>query len=47
LDFEKIFDLVEYDLVQEMLRAKGFSDKWLAWVADMFNTATSLSCSIT
>jgi hypothetical protein len=24
-----------------MLKAKGFLDKWLAWVAELFNTATS------
>jgi hypothetical protein len=41
LDFEKAFDLVEHELVLEMLKAKGFPDKWLAWVAELFNTATS------
>jgi hypothetical protein len=40
LNFEKAFDLVEYDLVLEMLRAKGFPDKWLAWAVELFNTAT-------
>jgi hypothetical protein len=38
---KKAFDLVEHKLVLEMLRAKGFPDKWLAWVDNLFNTATS------
>jgi hypothetical protein len=27
--------------VLEMLRAKGFPDKWLAWVDILFSTSTS------
>jgi retron-type reverse transcriptase len=41
LDFEKAFDLVEHETVLEMLRAKGFPNKWVKWIEDMFNSATS------
>jgi retron-type reverse transcriptase len=44
LDFEKAFDLVEHELVLEMLKAKGSLDKWLAWVAELFNTALPQFC---
>lgn len=41
LDFEKTFDLIEHSLILEMLKAKGFSDKWLHWVLEIFGVATS------
>lgn len=41
LDFEKTFDLIEHSLILEMLKAKGFSDKWLHWVLELFGVSTS------
>jgi hypothetical protein len=41
LDFEKAFDLVEHSVVIAMLRAKGFLDRWIKWVQDLFCSATS------
>jgi hypothetical protein len=41
LDFEKAFDLVEFSIVLDMLRAKGFPDKWILWVESLMNSATT------
>jgi hypothetical protein len=41
LDFEKAFDLVEFSIVLDMLRAKGFPDKWIWWVESLLNSATT------
>jgi hypothetical protein len=41
LDFEKAFDLIEHSVVIAMLRAKGFPDRWIKWVQDLFCSATS------
>jgi hypothetical protein len=41
LDFEKAFYLIEHSLLLDMLRAKGFPDKWLLWITDLFGSATS------
>lgn len=41
LDFEKAFDLIEHSLSLDMLRAKGFPDKWLLWITDLIGSATS------
>jgi retron-type reverse transcriptase len=41
LDFEKAFDLVEFSIVLDMLRAKGFPDKWILWVDSLLNSATT------
>jgi hypothetical protein len=42
LDFDKAFDLVEFSIVLDMLRAKGFPDKWILWVESLLNSATTL-----
>lgn len=41
LDFEKAFDLIEHSLVLEMIRAKGFPDKWIKWIKELLSSATS------
>jgi hypothetical protein len=41
LDFEKAFDLVEFSIVLDMLRAKGFPAKWILWVESLMNSATT------
>jgi retron-type reverse transcriptase len=40
-DFEKAFDLVEFSIVLDMLKAKGFLDKWILWVESLLNSATT------
>jgi hypothetical protein len=32
LDFEKAFDTIEHEVIYEILRKKGFSKEWIAWV---------------
>lgn len=32
LDFEKAFDKVEHHLILDILKYKGFSDKWISWI---------------
>jgi hypothetical protein len=41
LDFEKAFDLIEHDIVFEMLKVKGFPDKWIKWVQDLLGSTTT------
>lgn len=42
LDFEKAFDKVEQPVILEMLRHKGFSQKWIHWI-DLILSSTSSS----
>jgi hypothetical protein len=32
IDFEKAYDKVKWDFLEEVMRGKGFSDKWIGWV---------------
>jgi Reverse transcriptase (RNA-dependent DNA polymerase) len=32
IDFEKIFDRVNWDFLLEILKGRGFSDKWITWI---------------
>ena len=32
LDFEKAFDSIEHEAILQILRHKGFNDKWISWV---------------
>jgi hypothetical protein len=32
LDFEKAFDVVENDVILQVLKNKGFLDKWISWI---------------
>jgi hypothetical protein len=32
LDFEKAYDKVNWDFLQQVLRMKGFSEKWCLWI---------------
>jgi hypothetical protein len=41
LYFEKAFDLVEHEIVFEMLKVKGFPDKWIRWVQDLLGSTTT------
>ena len=41
LDFEKAFDKMEHKAVLKIMQAKGFGDKWISWVQDLFSSATS------
>jgi hypothetical protein len=41
LDFEKAFNMVEHSVIIEMLKAKGFSQRWIFWITDILSSATS------
>lgn len=41
LDFEKAFEKVEHEAILQVLKAKGFGEKWIRWIKDILNSATS------
>jgi hypothetical protein len=41
LDFEKAFDLIEHSSILQILKRKGFDDRWIGWIANIFSSATS------
>jgi hypothetical protein len=41
LDFEKAFDKIEYEVIMQILRHKGFPEKWVKWVKDILSSGTS------
>jgi hypothetical protein len=41
LDFEKAFDKVEHQVILEMFRHKGFSDKWVNWIHLIISSCSS------
>ena len=41
LDFEKAFDKIEHKAMIEIMKKKGFGNKWIAWMNLIFNSRTS------
>jgi hypothetical protein len=41
LDFDKTFDMVEHQVILDVLRFKGFSEKWITWVKDILSSCSS------
>jgi hypothetical protein len=45
LDFEKVYDKVNWNFLQQTLRMKGFSDKWCHWI-DQFVSKGSVGVKV-
>lgn len=41
LDFEKAIDKVEHQVILDVLKYKGFSDKWIGWIKAILGSGTS------
>jgi hypothetical protein len=41
LDFEKAFDKVEHKVILQVMRHKGFGNKWIQWTKDILSSGTS------
>jgi hypothetical protein len=41
LNFEKAFDKIEHSTIIEILRARGFGDKWIKWAQLIMDSGTS------
>jgi hypothetical protein len=37
LDFEKVYDKVNLEFLQQTLRIKGFSEKWCHWISQIIS----------
>jgi hypothetical protein len=42
LDFEEAFDKIEHEVILEVMRHKGFSDKWISWIKTILSSGSSL-----
>jgi hypothetical protein len=41
LDFHKAFDSVNWDILQKILRCRGFSPNWCKWIQELLQTGKS------
>jgi retron-type reverse transcriptase len=41
LDFEMAFDMVEHEVILQVFRFKGFSDKWISWIRSILSSGSS------
>jgi hypothetical protein len=41
LHFEKTFDKLEHQVILEVIKAKGFSEKWTNWIHNILSTGNS------
>jgi retron-type reverse transcriptase len=41
LDFEKAIDKIEHQAMINIMKAKGFGEKWIKWMEDIFSSGTS------
>ena len=41
LDFEKAFDKLEHPVILQVLKHKGFSDRWIDWIGNILSSGSS------
>jgi retron-type reverse transcriptase len=41
LDFEKAFDKIEHSTIIDILKARGFGDKWIKWIEMILGSSSS------
>jgi hypothetical protein len=41
LDFENAFNKVEHEVIIQVLKHKGFPEKWVTWIKDILSSGTS------
>jgi hypothetical protein len=41
IDFEKAFDTSEHEAIIQVMRAKGFPEKFLSWVREILSSGSS------
>jgi hypothetical protein len=41
LDFENAFNKVEHEMIAQIMRHKGFPNKWIEWVKGILTSVTS------
>ena len=41
LDFAKVFDTVEHEAILQIMRFKGFNEKWIGWAKSVLTSGTS------
>src|ERR1044072_4129781 len=41
IDFEKAFDSIEHEAILEILKFKGFNEKWRSWVSELLASGSS------
>lgn len=41
IDFEKAYDKVNWSFLLELLRARGFSSRWIGWISNCLKTSIS------
>jgi retron-type reverse transcriptase len=41
LDFAKAFDTIEHEAILQVMKHKGFNDKWISWARIILTTGTS------
>jgi hypothetical protein len=41
LDFEKAFNKLEHQVILEVMRHKGFLEKWVGWIQNILSSGSS------
>nr|CAD1844395.1 unnamed protein product [Ananas comosus var. bracteatus] len=41
IDFERAFDNVDWDFLLDLLKARGFGEKWIRWINDLLRSSST------